>query len=44
MELALACCILQEVLHSARAANGHDDLVGVDVLQGLHGDVVRRAL
>lgn len=44
LELALAGSFLQEGLHGARVANGHDHLVGVDVLQCLHSDVIRGAL
>lgn len=44
LELALAGSFLQEGLHSARVANGHDHLVGMDVLQRLHSDVIRGAL
>ena len=44
MEFAFARGIFEEGLHGARAADGHDDLVGVDVLQGLHGNVVCGAL
>lgn len=44
VELALARGVFEEGLHGARAADSHDDLVGVDVLQGLHLDVVGRPL
>lgn len=44
VELAFACSVFQEGLHGARAPDCHDDLIGVDVLQGLHGNVVSRSL
>lgn len=44
LELALASSFLQKGLNSAGVANGHDHLVGVDVLQRLHGNVVSGAL
>lgn len=44
MEFAFPRCVFQERFHRSGAANGHDDLVGVDVLQRLHGDVVCGAL
>lgn len=44
VKLAFACSIFEESLHGARAADRHDDLIRVDVLQGLHGDVVGRSL
>lgn len=44
VELAFACSVFEEGLHRARAANSHDDLVRVNVLQGLHRNVVSRSL
>lgn len=44
LELALASGFLQEGLDRARVADGHDHLIGVDVLQGLHCNVISRAL
>lgn len=41
VKLALAwSCVLEKSLNCPRAADGHDDLFGVDVLQRLHGNVV----
>lgn len=41
VKLALACsCVLEKSLDCPRAADGHDDLFGVDVLQCLHRNVV----
>lgn len=36
--------VFQESFHRSGAADGHDDLVRVDVFQRLHGDVVCGAL
>ncbi len=36
--------VFQERLHRSGAADGHNDLVRVDVFQRLHGDVVCGAL
>lgn len=44
MKLALACGIFEERLHRARAPDSHDDFIGVDVLKGLHGNVVSGSL
>lgn len=44
MELAFARGIFEEGLHGARATNSHDDLVGVNVFQGLHRNVVSCSL
>ena len=44
LELALAGSFLQEGLNGARVANGHDHLIGVDVLQRLHSNVIGGAL
>lgn len=40
MELPLPGCLFKEGLNCSRKANGHDDLVGVDVLQGLGCNVL----
>lgn len=40
MKLAFTCSVFEKGLDCARSANCHDDLIGVDVLQGLHGNVV----
>lgn len=44
MELAFARSVFEEGLHRARAADGHDDLIRVNVLQGLHCNVVSCSL
>lgn len=44
LELPLAGSFLQEGLNGARVANGHDHLIGVDVLQCLHSNVISGAL
>lgn len=41
MELPLSGSLSEERLHRAGEADGHDDLVGVDMLQGLGCDVLR---
>lgn len=41
MKLALACsCVLEKSLNCPRAADGHDDFFGVDVLKRLHRNIV----
>lgn len=44
VELAFACGVFEEGLHCARAADSHDDLIRVNVLQRLHRNVVSRSL
>lgn len=40
MEFTLSCCIFQEGLYGARTSDSHDDLIRMDVLQSLHGNIV----
>lgn len=44
LEFPLAGSFLQEGLNGARVANCHDHLIGMDVLQRLHSDVISGAL
>lgn len=41
MEFPLSGSLFEECLHRAGEADGHDDLIGVDVLQSLGCDVLR---
>lgn len=43
MELPLPGCLFKEGLHCSRKADGHDHLIGVDVLQSLGCNVLRCA-
>lgn len=43
MELPLSGCLFKEGFYCSRIANGHDHLIGVDVLQSLGCNVLRCA-
>lgn len=44
MKLAFACSVFEERLNGTRTSHSHDDFIGVDVFQGLHGNVVSSPL
>lgn len=44
MKLAFSSSVFEEGLNRARTANSHDDLIRVNVLQGLHCNIVSCSL
>lgn len=44
MKLAFASSVFEECLNGTRTSDSHDDFIGVNVLQGLHGNVVSSPL